>query len=172
MLLTSRPRCIQTHLAVLLTAATLAALAGGAPNPGFAAQPIAPRPSAQFFGLPMQFEKNAGQTDSQVDFLARGPGYALFLTPTQAVFSLTSAKTQPAKDRGSRRHREQATRGTSQQITLHMNLQSANPHPLAEGIDQSPGVFNYFLGNKPENWHVGVPAFAKVKYHAVYRGID
>ena len=32
--------------------------------------------------LPLQFEPNLGQTDSQVKFMARGQGYALFLTGT------------------------------------------------------------------------------------------
>src|SRR5258708_37986445 len=38
--------------------------------------------------LPLSFEANQGQTDKQVKFLSRGPGYALFLTPTEAVLSL------------------------------------------------------------------------------------
>ena len=37
---------------------------------------------------PMSFEANQGQTDRQVSFLTRGPGYALFLTPNEAVLSL------------------------------------------------------------------------------------
>jgi len=38
--------------------------------------------------LPLGFEANQGQTDSQVQFLARGGGYTLFLTSTEAVLSL------------------------------------------------------------------------------------
>ena len=38
--------------------------------------------------LPMTFEKNLGQTDDSVAFLARGRGYTLFLTPEEAVLSL------------------------------------------------------------------------------------
>ena len=30
--------------------------------------------------LPLSFERNQGQTDAQVKFLARGNGYAVFLT--------------------------------------------------------------------------------------------
>jgi len=36
--------------------------------------------------LPLSFEANRGQTDAQVKFLARGPGYTLFLTADEAVF--------------------------------------------------------------------------------------
>lgn len=39
-------------------------------------------------GLPLIFEANQGQTDPQVDFLARGRGYTLFLSPTQAALVL------------------------------------------------------------------------------------
>src|SRR3970282_389544 len=38
--------------------------------------------------LPLAFEVNQGQTDSQVKFLSRGRGYTLFLTPTEAVLAL------------------------------------------------------------------------------------
>src|SRR5688572_15019091 len=41
------------------------------------------------FGLtPLSFEPNVGQTDSSVDFLARGNGYSLFLTQSEAVVTL------------------------------------------------------------------------------------
>src|SRR5438876_5740538 len=38
--------------------------------------------------LPLSFIANRGQTDSQVQFLARGSGYNLFLTPNEAVLTL------------------------------------------------------------------------------------
>lgn len=47
--------------------------------------------AAQYGKLPMSFEANRGQTDTDVRFLSRGPGYALFITPTEAVFSLRKA---------------------------------------------------------------------------------
>lgn len=47
--------------------------------------------AAQYGKLPMSFEANRGQTDTEVRFLSRGPGYALFITPTEAVFSLRKA---------------------------------------------------------------------------------
>jgi len=42
--------------------------------------------------LPLSFEANQGQTDSQVKFLSRGRGYALFLTGDEAVLALRSQK--------------------------------------------------------------------------------
>src|ERR1700687_5411433 len=37
----------------------------------------------------MYFEANRGQSDPRVNFVARGGGYTLFLTPTEAVYVLT-----------------------------------------------------------------------------------
>src|ERR1700690_3295447 len=45
--------------------------------------------------LPLSFEENWGQTDPQVKFLARGTGYALFLTPTEAVLKLRDTLPHP-----------------------------------------------------------------------------
>jgi|SRR5690349_22964608 len=40
------------------------------------------------FESPLGFERNEGETDSRVDFVIRGQGYALFLTSTEMVLSL------------------------------------------------------------------------------------
>src|SRR5947208_30228 len=166
----SHPGTFLKSLAALFTAGSISASAATAITPS------SPQPSevsvaaAQIFGLPMQFEKNAGQTDRQVEFLARGPGYTLFLTPTQAVFSLSSRKNSATDEKRAGRH--DGRRSGGEPITLEMDLLGANPHPAVEGLDELPGKASYFLGSKPENWHVGVPTFAKVKYHQIYPGID
>src|SRR6266571_1913252 len=50
---------------------------------------VVPSASLEAYGqLPLSFEANQGQTAPQVDFLSRGNGYALFLTPSQAVLTL------------------------------------------------------------------------------------
>ena len=46
--------------------------------------------------LPLIFEANQGQTDSQVKFLSRGGGYSLFLTSTEAVIQLRNASAKQA----------------------------------------------------------------------------
>src|SRR2546423_3375469 len=51
--------------------------------------------------LPLSFEANEGQTDPQVKFLSRGPGYDLFLTAEGAVLSL---RKPPASSLDSLRH--------------------------------------------------------------------
>jgi hypothetical protein len=80
--------------------------------------------------LPLAFEVNDGQTDSQVKFLPRGKGYALFLTPDEAVLSL---RKQP----------------------LRIRFLGGNPAPEVEGMDPLPGKSNYFIGNDPKQWRTG-----------------
>src|SRR5580658_757921 len=41
---------------------------------------------ASYGKLPLRFEENVGQTDSQVRYISRGSGYTLFLTSGEAVF--------------------------------------------------------------------------------------
>src|SRR5438128_7498141 len=58
-----------------------------APNPS-TQTPAAPTQAevAEAYGkVGMSFEPNQGQTDEQVKFLARGAGYTVFLTATEAV---------------------------------------------------------------------------------------
>src|SRR6266851_1832111 len=52
-----------------------------------AGSPATPR-LQNFARIPLSFEANEGQTDPQVQYLARGPGYTLFLTSTEAVLAL------------------------------------------------------------------------------------
>ena len=48
-------------------------------------QPRMAAPQVAGYGrIPLAFEKNAGQSDSQVEFLSRGDGYKLFLTRSEA----------------------------------------------------------------------------------------
>jgi hypothetical protein len=120
--------------------------------------------SAAYGQLPMSFEPNQGQTDSTVSFLTRGPGYALFLTPNEAVLSLQplaaansfagAIPTAPAAD------------------VLRMQLIGANSAPSAVGLDALAGKSNYLIGNDPSQWHTDVPNFGGVEEHGVYPGVD
>ncbi|HEX8688586.1 MAG TPA: SBBP repeat-containing protein, partial [Pyrinomonadaceae bacterium] len=101
--------------------------------------------------LPLSFEANAGQADSSVNFLARGAGYALFLKPDEAVFSLNR---------------------DSQARVLRMKLAGADAAAAAEGLEASAGKANYFMGSDPSKWLTNVPVFGRVRYAGVYPGVD
>jgi hypothetical protein len=44
--------------------------------------------AAHFAQLPLGFEENRGQSDPSVRYLARGPGYTVFLTESETVLVL------------------------------------------------------------------------------------
>ena len=116
------------------------------------------RVSETYGKLPLHFEANQGQTHQDVRFLARGPGYSLYLTAGEAVLVL--AKPNPDATQ---------TRGTP--VVVRMSLVDAAPKPLVSGREELPGKANYLIG-KPAKWRTNVPTYAKVHYRAVYPGID
>jgi hypothetical protein len=119
-----------------------------------------------FADNPMSFEANQGQTDSQVRFLARGNGYAVFLSSTEAVLSLTSPATTTSAT---------GAAGTSAPLAsavFRFDVVNGNPAPAVTGVGELPGVSNYLRGNDPSKWISNVPNYSQVAYHDVYPGID
>lgn len=114
---------------------------------------------ANEFRAPISFEPNQGQAEGRVKFLARGSGYNLFLTPSNALFLLP--EDGPSDDL--------LPEDTS---VVTMNLVGANPAPKISGRDELPGKSSYFLGSDPGHWRTNIPNFGKVQYEEVYPGID
>src|SRR5438552_4343313 len=88
-----------------------------------------------FSSLPVAFEPNLGQTDPQVKYLARGNGYTLFLTSSEAVLSLASKPVPASKQKATHRFapleksamsRSKAS-GTSAAV-IRMQVAGGNPH--------------------------------------------
>ena len=118
-----------------------------APVTGGALDPSSELKVLETYGkLPLSFEADQGQTDGQANFLSRGRGYTLFLNPREAVLSLS----QP-----------------DARAVLRMQLLGANPDPQLVGLDELPGIVNYFIGNDPQNWRTGIPTYARVRYRDV-----
>jgi hypothetical protein len=53
-----------------------------------------------------------------------------------------------------------------------MTFDGANPHAEVVGLDQLPGIVNYFIGGDPSTWRTNIPTYQKVAYKNVYPGID
>lgn len=123
--------------------------------------------------VPLSFEANLGQVDAAVKFLARGPGYNLFLTPTEAVLALTTA---PARASGKKPYADKpGVAALSRKVStsvLRMRFAGANLSPQLEGINQLPGKVNYLRGRDQSRWNARVPTYAGVEYKNVYSGID
>jgi uncharacterized protein (TIGR03437 family) len=115
--------------------------------------------------VPLSFEPNQGQAASTVQFVSRGSGYALFLTPGAVVLNLERPHQAPAGGKA-------PTPGAASIETLRMGLIGANPNARAEGLAPQPGVVSYFIGNDPAKWRTGIPTYGKVNYAQVYPGVD
>ncbi|MBN2515770.1 MAG: SBBP repeat-containing protein, partial [Deltaproteobacteria bacterium] len=122
--------------------------------------------------LPLRFESNQGQTDSQVRYLSRNPGYDLFLTPCEAV--MVPHRQQKKQSTGSAMSGPETTDKTDVQTrnVVRMRLVGANPEPAITGRDKLPGKSHYFIGNDRKHWHTDIPQYGRVAYEGVYPGID
>jgi hypothetical protein len=108
-----------------------------------------PLAAANSYGkLPLSFEPNRGQTDTRVKFLARVPGYTLYVTADEAVF---------------------AGRDGS---VVRMKLLGTSRKMRVEPVDQQPGISNYFIGNDPSKWRTNIPNYGRFALREVYPGID
>jgi uncharacterized protein (TIGR03437 family) len=96
--------------------------------------------------VPVAFEPNRGQAPAGVEYVARGAGYTLSLRAGSA---------------------ELIGRGGRVTATLVAARKSR-----AEAEAPLPGVVNYLLGQDSSGWHTGLPTYARVRYRAVYPGID
>lgn len=98
--------------------------------------------------IPLSFVPNHGQADKNVKFTSHGNGYSLALAPT----TFTLAHSGPS--------------------VLHATLLGGNAAAKLTGIERVPTRTNYYLGSDPRTWKTNVPNYAKVKYSAVYPGVD
>jgi hypothetical protein len=149
--------------------------------------------------LPLTFEANRGQTDPRVQFLARGRGYTLFVTATEAVLALQAPATRYVTTPGTGHPQDGTPRAalalaplrepmTRTAVRRGGDRSAESPHvdpavvrlqlvgartaaPLS-GLEELRGKRHYFLSNDPRQWHTQIPTYAKVRYQEAYPGID
>ena len=132
-----------SRLGLLVCAASALAAAGGAARTDAALS----QAKAALTRLPLRFEANRGQWDPAVRYAARANGYALLLTAGGPVVAF------PGSGR------------------VDINLLNSNRAARIEPLDRLPAHTDYFIGSR-EHWHTGVPNYSRVRYRAVYPGID
>ena len=104
--------------------------------------------------LPLRFERSEGQAR----YVSRGPGYTMFVMPTEMVLSL---------QQGNRQRTEPLPRPAVLRVKL-LKARSAE----MQGLDELPGKANYFIGRDPKRWRTDVAGYAKLRCRGVYPGID
>jgi len=145
-----------------------------------------PQTLANYSKLPLSFEVNHGQADSNVKFLSRGSGYSLFLTDNGAELTAELILAKPADCSPSERRNTPPDVAPTQpspcsnnsvagQEVVRMTLvgTARDIHAVkVSGEDELPGKVNYFLGNDPAKWRTDLPTYAQVHYSNVYPGVD
>ncbi|HWB12833.1 MAG TPA: SBBP repeat-containing protein [Pirellulales bacterium] len=136
-----------------------------------AANPATTAQVQQEYGqLPLTFEANQGQTNSQVDFLTRGPGYSMFLTGTGVVIDLQQAASPPAA--GNDPTTARTVPADVSATAIRMQFIGASASASVMGLEKQQTQSNYFIGNDPSQWHTGVANFGQVEYENLYSGIN
>jgi len=111
--------------------------------------------------LPLHFEANQGQTNSEVKFLARGHGYTLFLSDSGATMKL----------RGT-----QSERGLAESpavpVAAVVRMELLGAKPRLEGEAMLEGQVNYLIGNDQKKWHTNIATYERIVYREAWNGID
>ncbi len=150
--------------------ATVASTGNAAINPAARQASEAARIHATYGRMPLLFEENRGQTDSQVRFMTRGGGYSVFLTPAETVLSMQRLEVKPRN--GGLDALKAPKPNLKDRTVLRFSLKGANAAPKMRGVDRAPSVSNYLTGRKPGRSLTGVPHYARVRYESVYQGVD
>jgi hypothetical protein len=106
------------------------------------------------------FERNDGQADREVMYLSRTSRYSIFLTRA----GITIVLLQPASKESGALPQEP--------FYFRLTFENANSQAQVVGVEQLPGISNYFTGSDPKQWQTRIPQFAKVRYAKLYPGID
>jgi uncharacterized protein (TIGR03437 family) len=139
-------------------------------------RPVA-RMREQYGKLPLRFERNQGQSDSQVNFLARGSQYGVFLTNEGLVLQLTgssaSLKASAAFPPDARQwDAREVLPAVTTSTAVRLHTVAANPAPQITMLEELPTHSHYFFGNDSQAWQKDVKNYARVRYEAVWPGID
>jgi hypothetical protein len=110
-------------------------------------------PTASVASLPLAFERNQGQSDSHVRFVARGGGYDTFFTDEGASIVVTD----PSSERRS---------------IVGIRPSNGRSHSAPQPSHPLPGTVNYLIGDDPDGHVTDVKTYARLKYASVFPGID
>jgi hypothetical protein len=122
-----------------------------------------PDAASAFDRLPVAFEADQQSSGKGNSFIARGPGYGLFLSPGSISLSLQS------------RHVNRGGKSEESGVipdVVTLGIMGGSSECTLEGEDELAEKINYFVRNDPAKWRTGVSTFGRVKYKNVYPGID
>ena len=111
--------------------------------------PLAAGPRDPGRRLPLAFEENRGQAGPHGQFVARGGDWTLLLDGSTQV-----------------------VRAASTYTSVRVRWLGANPRVAPVGTRALDARVNYYVGDDPRAWLVGVPTWDAIGYHDLYPGVD
>jgi len=133
----------------LLAIATATPTTAGLENPAY--PPIEAKFDASY-----RFTENRGQWDTKAKFMATGHGVNLWVTNTGVVYDWQGSS--DGSEPGEHRH-----------YTIDVEFEGATGNGVATGINQRPGLSNFYLG---ERQAANVRSYAAGEIRDLYPGID
>ena len=106
----------------------------------------------QAFRRPLIFEPNQGQAPAQVKWMARGPGYRLFLTSEGVTMTIQE--------------------GEANYSVMRLKLGGSRPWNNLTGLEPTGGVSNYLRSADGKGSVTKVRHYARVTVAGVYPGVD
>jgi hypothetical protein len=136
-------------------------------NPPSTTKAAGPSPTAGYGQIPLGFEANRGQAGAGVRFLAQGAGSRFSLRDGgKAVLELTSRAPKPG------RAWQWEGNSSGPAATVGIRPLGADKYAVPQPENEQMTKSNYFPGSDPASWITNVPNFARVRYRAIYPGID
>lgn len=117
----------------------------------------------------LSFEKNEGQSEEAVEFVARGQGYSLLLGRQESVFVLR----RPGIAQMVPLSKINPSIGTvSKDLVVRFRLTGAVSDSVVLATAERTGFVNYYRGSDAKKHLTNVPTFGRVEYIGVYPGVD
>ncbi|MBW2147564.1 MAG: SBBP repeat-containing protein [Deltaproteobacteria bacterium] len=123
--------------------------------------------------LPLSFERNEGQVDGRVMFLARWGGRVYWFTRKEVVLEFS------VRDRESEKVASLRPMAVPKNVdnmrkrhAVGISFPGSNPDVRMEGIDQQAGKVNYFTGEEKSGWRTNAPIYNKIIYRNLWNGVD
>lgn len=110
-----------------------------------------------FGKVPVYFTPNDGQTDRAVDFYVQGKDKTVYFTSEGVTYALSFGQRLDSE--------------AQKRWAVKMDFVGARKDAQPEGLDKTGAMISYFKG-KPEDWHAGLSAYAKIIYRDLWPGID
>jgi hypothetical protein len=122
----------------------------------------------------LRFEALGVRPDGAPRFVARGPGYAVFLTPTETILSfMTALNGVRGRQPGFLSHDRRPRVATSSSVaTIRMRLAGARDDSRLVPAHPQTSPLRRFVGADPGAWRTHLTTYAAVRRNEVYPGID